>query len=151
MTTNSEDDSKRIEEVKIGIQYSPTIADIGPLISAYGDEPEILARANGYRKYGEENEVEISVQRTHEWEHVIVLTAIGVGAFATSVIKTLGERTGNWIADQFQEQDARSVRIHIGDERPIEISQEEAEQGRIIVDKFEEASDRSQKLIIEFE
>ncbi|MDB2272542.1 hypothetical protein PM032_16215 [Halorubrum ezzemoulense] len=149
MSTENSDQSKIVEEVEIGIQYSSTVADIGSLISAYGDEPERLA--TGYRGYDEGNEVEITIQRTHEWEHVVVLTLAGVGTFVGAVLKTLGERTGDWIADQFESQDPRSVRVKIEGEDTIRISPEDAENGRVITKAFEKASEENKKLIIEFE
>lgn len=148
MTTKNNDYSK--EEVKIGIQYSPTVADIGPLISTYGDEPELLASSGGYRGYEEENELEITIKRTHEWEHVVYLTIAGVGTFVGAILKTLGERTGDWIYDQFKSQNPRSVQLKVGDEDTFEISAEQAEQGQIVVDAIEEAKKKDEKLVIEF-
>lgn len=148
MANDSSENTNIAERVQIGIQYSGTMADIGPLVSEYGDEPRQLARANG--EFGD-GDVEITVQRTHEWEHVITLVVLGAGTFGAAVLKTLGERTVDWIAEQIDQEDPSTVQLKFEGEDEIELSEGFRQPIQVVVDKFEEASEKDKKIIIKFE
>ena len=121
-------------EVKIGVQRPGAVdgIDLGPLISELSVEPHELVR-NFSDEYHPDGEIEISIQRTHEWEYVLFIFVSGGTTFAAAVMAALGDRLGNWIVDQ------ASGTSH-GD-KEIEISTEAGPSVTVPIDELKESSD----------
>ena len=143
--------SKAVQELRISFQYVPTEADIGPLLSAYGDHPDRLARKDGYSGYETENTLKITVERTHDWEHELTLSISGSEPFVDRILPSLAERTGNWIAAQYDTQQVSAVRLGVENEHTAVITAEEADGGRLAVDAFNRATETDTRVVIEFE
>ncbi|MCH7228733.1 hypothetical protein [Haloferula sp. A504] len=77
---------------------------IGTFLEGLTDEPRYLS---GYVGGGEKGQIQIQVERTHEWELVIGLVVVGSGVFATGVLNELGRKSCEWLAGQRKVRDTR--------------------------------------------
>lgn len=125
--------------------------DLGPLISDLTVEPWELTR--DYSDRGRvDGEFEISIERTHEWEYALVLLLLGGEVFVRSTLKALGDRFGNWIADQVSNAPGSPQEIKIMTENGTSITipaDEIEDSGGEISVVLEDARDNQEKVIIE--
>lgn len=140
-------------KIIIGVQRPGAVdnIDIGPLISEFTVEPWELVQdiSDGYHPDGQ---LEISVERTHEWEYLIVLGLAGGATFATAAIQALGNRFGEWIADQASGSSRRPDEISISTESgtsvnlPVDKISESTDEITLVL---EEGSESQEKVTIE--
>ncbi len=83
-------------------------------LSIYRSEPESHARLDDLDVgsvlgklveeplYGHEGSIKIEVERTHEWEIILLLAIAGSSIFASSALKRLGDHFGDWLARQMR-------------------------------------------------
>ena len=74
-------------------EWSVYEIDTGSLLYPLTDTPSHLTN-------GVDGTIKLEVQRTHEWELVIGLTLTGSAVFLKGALNALGERFGDWLADQ---------------------------------------------------
>jgi hypothetical protein len=126
--------------------------DVGPLFSELSVEPHELS-VDTTGEYYSEGSVEVSLQRTHEWEYVIEIVIAGAAYdFGKSMITALGSRFRDWIEEETEdESQANEIKISIegGDSIAVEIGEIE-EATEEIVNLFDRASEEEQKVTIEF-
>jgi hypothetical protein len=140
-------------KMTIGIQRPGAVdnIDIGPLISELTVEPWELTQ--GFSdEYHSDGTIEISVERTHEWEYLLIVGITGGGVFLTAVLKALGDRFGHWIADQVGNGAHGTQEIKITTDSgtsvtiPIDQIDESADEISLVL---EEAHENQVKVIIE--
>lgn len=140
-------------KVTIGIQRSGAVdnIDLGPLVSELSVEPWELAQ-DFSDEYHHDGSIEISIERTHEWEYLVVLGIAGGAVFVNAVIQALGDRFGHWIADQTSGTSRGNQEVKISTESGTSVTIpidriEEANDDITVV--LEEASERQEKVTIE--
>ena len=140
-------------EITVGIQRPGAVdnIDIGPLISEFTVEPWELVQdfSSGYFP---EASIEISVERTHEWEYLIIFYIAGGDEFINAVMQALGDRFGHWIADQVGSTSRTGQEIKITTESGTEItiSSDQIDQSADKISiELEEAGQTKEKLSIE--
>jgi len=141
------------KKLTVGVQRPGAVdnIDIGSLISELTVEPWELTQ--GFSdEYHSEGSLEISVERTHEWEFLVGIVIVGGGIFAKSTIKALGDRFGHWIADQVSGRSRGNQEVKISTESgtsvsiPVDQIDESIDDITVVL---EEASEREEKVTIE--
>ena len=141
------------KEVIISVQRPGAVdnIDLGPLISELTVEPWMLVR-DFSDEHHPDGEIQISIQRTHEWEYLIYIAITGGTTFAGAATAALGTRFGNWIADQVgdasRENQEIEIRTETGSSTTIPIEEIEKSSDEITV-MLESGSEDEEKVIIE--
>lgn len=141
------------KKIIIGVQRPGAVdnIDIGPLISELTVEPWELAQ-DATDEYHPDGSIEISIERTHEWEYLIVLGIVGGSLFIKAVINALGNRFGNWIADQAVGNSLSNQEITISTESGTSVTipaDQIAESTDDITVVLEEGSESQEKVMVE--
>ena len=141
------------QKITIGVQRQGAVdnIDLGPLVSELTVEPWELVKDTS-DSYHPDARLEISIERTHEWEYLIALGIIGGATFATAAIKALGNRFGDWIADQAGSTSHGTKEIKISTESgtsvtiPVDEINESTDEITLVL---EEGSENQEKVTIE--
>lgn len=142
------------QQVIIGIQRPGAVdnLDIGSLVSDLTVENWELV-SETYDGYPDDScGISINIERTHEWEFLLIITISGSAIFANAAIKAMGDRFGNWVADQVNQtsRGSQEVTATLSDGREVTIPvNEESERDEKIVVTLEDSQGSEEKVEIE--